>query len=123
MITRVLLPSCDASVHEGLRSMCDHGYGLGGGAALQREAILAASKAALERMEGGRRVFLRGRALALAQRMALYARDELSMSTLRIRVRSCSAESHCIAKLCAMRSSSLTVCPISISGLLSEKTD
>jgi hypothetical protein len=42
--------------------------------------------AALERMEAGRRVFLRGRALALAQRFALYARDELAMSTLRIRV-------------------------------------
>lgn len=32
-------------------------------------------------------MFLRGRALALAQRFALYARDELAMSTLRIRVR------------------------------------
>lgn len=55
-------------------------------AAADREALLAASKAALERMEEGRRVFLRGRALALAQRFALYARDELAMSTMRIRV-------------------------------------
>ena len=38
-------------------------------------------------MEASRKVFLKGRALALAQRMALYARDELNMSTLRIRVR------------------------------------
>ena len=51
-----------------------------------RDSVLAASKAALERMEACRKVFLRGRALALAQRMALYARDELNMSTLRIRV-------------------------------------
>jgi hypothetical protein len=48
---------------------------------------LAAAKAALERLEAGRRVFLKGRALALAQRAALYARDELAMSALRIRVR------------------------------------
>jgi hypothetical protein len=53
-----------------------------------RDSILAAAKVALERMEAGRKVFLKGRALALAQRMALYARDELNMSTLRIRVRS-----------------------------------
>lgn len=52
-----------------------------------RDGILAASKVALERMEASRKVFLKGRALALAQRMALYARDELHMSTLRIRVR------------------------------------
>ena len=51
-----------------------------------RDSILAAAKVALERMEAGRKVFLKGRALALAQRMALYARDELNMSTLRIRV-------------------------------------
>ena len=56
-------------------------------AAKQREAVLAAAKASLERLEAGRRVFLKGRALALAQRMALYARDELAMSNLRIRVR------------------------------------
>ncbi|CAL8467045.1 g6581 [Coccomyxa elongata] len=53
----------------------------------QRNALLAVAKTALERLEAGRRVFLRGRALALAQRFALYARDELAMSTLRIRVR------------------------------------
>ncbi len=56
-------------------------------AAGQRNALLAVAKTALERLEAGRRVFLRGRALALAQRFALYARDELAMSTLRIRVR------------------------------------
>ncbi|CAK0735069.1 hypothetical protein CVIRNUC_000523 [Coccomyxa viridis] len=56
-------------------------------AARVRDSVLAASKAALERMEACRKVFLRGRALALAQRMALYARDELNMSTLRIRTR------------------------------------
>lgn len=48
--------------------------------------MLAASKVALERLEASRKVFLRGRAFALAQRMALYARDELNMSALRIRV-------------------------------------
>ena len=58
-----------------------------------RDSVLAASKAALERMEACRKVFLRGRALALAQRMALYARDELNMSTLRIRV--CPRPSEC----------------------------
>ncbi len=56
-------------------------------AVAQRDAVLAVAKTALERLEAGRRVFLRGRALALAQRFALYARDELAMSTLRIRVR------------------------------------
>ena len=62
-------------------------------AARVRDGVLAASKAALERMEACRKVFLRGRALALAQRMALYARDELNMSTLRIRV--CPRPSEC----------------------------
>lgn len=57
------------------------------GAARLRDNILAASKVALERMEASRKVFLKGRALALAQRAALYARDELNMSMLRIRVR------------------------------------
>ena len=56
------------------------------GIARLRDGVLAASKVALERMEASRKVFLKGRALALAQRTALYARDELNMSTLRIRV-------------------------------------
>ncbi|CAL5225440.1 g8258 [Coccomyxa viridis] len=56
-------------------------------AARLRDGVLAASKVALERMEASRKVFLKGRALALAQRTALYARDELNMSTLRIRTR------------------------------------
>ena len=62
------------------------------GVARLRDGVLAASKVALERMEASRKVFLKGRALALAQRMALYARDELHMSTLRIRVRPLAAD-------------------------------
>lgn len=61
-------------------------------AAAQRDALLAAAKTALGRLEAGRRVFLKGRALALQQRAALYARDELAMSTLRIRVRHTSVQ-------------------------------
>lgn len=34
-----------------------------------------------------RRLFLRARALALAQRMLLYAHDELAMATMRLRLR------------------------------------
>ena len=65
------------------------------GAARLRDGVLAASKVALERMEASRKVFLKGRALALAQRTALYARDELNMSTLRIRVRHWAAPALC----------------------------
>ena len=64
-------------------------------AAKQREVVLAAARASLERLEAGRRVFLKGRALALAQRMALYARDELAMSNLRIRVCRLACSSAC----------------------------
>ncbi|KAK9844148.1 hypothetical protein WJX81_006007 [Elliptochloris bilobata] len=56
-------------------------------AAARRDSVLAASKPALERLETERRLFVRGRSLALAQRFLLYAHDELAMAALRMRVR------------------------------------
>ncbi|GBF99704.1 hypothetical protein Rsub_12416 [Raphidocelis subcapitata] len=49
--------------------------------------LVAAGQAHLERLEGQRRLFLAARALALAQRMLLYAHDELAMATMRMRLR------------------------------------
>ena len=56
-------------------------------AGARREEILADAKAQLDRLEAQRKVFTKGRALSLAQRSLLYARDELEMSTMRMRLR------------------------------------
>ena len=57
------------------------------GAAAQRDAIGTVAKDELERLEAGRRLFLAARRLAVAQRFALYAHDELAMATMRLRIR------------------------------------
>ena len=57
-------------------------------AAAAREALVAQSKAHLELLEGQRKLYLRSRALTLAQRGLLYAHDELDMSTMRMQLRS-----------------------------------
>ena len=49
-------------------------------AAAQREAVLAASKPALERLETERRLFVRGRTLALAQVRVVLASLHVSLS-------------------------------------------
>ena len=46
-----------------------------------------AGKAMLEWLEAERKLLLKGRALALAQRTLLYAADELAMARMRLRVR------------------------------------
>ena len=56
-----------------------------------REGLLAEAKATLDRLEAQRKLFGRGQAVALAQRALLYARDELEMATLRLRLRSFSS--------------------------------
>lgn len=58
------------------------------GAAAAREALVAQSKAHLDLLEGQRKLFLRSRALSLAQRALLYAHDELDMSMMRMQLRS-----------------------------------
>ncbi|KAK9810177.1 hypothetical protein WJX72_006177 [[Myrmecia] bisecta] len=60
--------------------------GLDAHAAAQRDAVLSAAKVGLEALEEQRRVFLRARALSLAQRSVLYARDEMEMATMRTRL-------------------------------------
>lgn len=55
--------------------------------AARAAALAEAAGAHLERLEGQRRLFLAARALALAQRMLLYAHDELGMATMRMRLR------------------------------------
>jgi len=58
------------------------------GAAEAREALVAQSKAHLDLLEGQRKLYLRSRALSLAQRALLYAHDELDMSMMRMQLRS-----------------------------------
>lgn len=56
-------------------------------AAEVREEILAAGKRQLDRLEAMRKFFVKSRTLSLAQRELLYAKDELEMCTMRMRVR------------------------------------
>ncbi len=65
------------------------------GAAAAREVLVAQSKAHLDLLEGQRKLFLRSRALSLAQRALLYAHDELDMSMMRMQLRS----AHDVVKL------------------------
>lgn len=53
----------------------------------QREELLQLGKAHLESLELQRKAYVKARAHAMAQRSSLYARDELEMSVMRIRVR------------------------------------
>lgn len=48
---------------------------------------MEAGKALLEWLESERKLLVRGRAFALAQRALLYAADELAMARMRLRVR------------------------------------
>ncbi|KAL0055911.1 hypothetical protein WJX82_005648 [Trebouxia sp. C0006] len=64
-------------------------------AAAAREVLVAQSKAHLDLLEGQRKLFLRSRALSLAQRALLYAHDELDMSMMRMQLRS----AHDVVKL------------------------
>lgn len=52
-----------------------------------RDALVGQSKAHLEMLEAQRKLYLRSRALSLAQRALLYAHDELDMSMMRMQVR------------------------------------
>lgn len=54
----------------------------------RRADILAQGKAQLDRLEAMRKLFTKSRALSLAQRALLYAKDELEMCTMRMRVSS-----------------------------------
>ena len=47
---------------------------------------MAQGKAQLDRLEAMRKLFTKSRALSLAQRALLYAKDELEMCTMRMRV-------------------------------------
>lgn len=49
-------------------------------AGAQRDALVAMGDRHLRAMELERRVFIKARALSLAQRLMLYARDELEMA-------------------------------------------
>ncbi|KAK9793457.1 hypothetical protein WJX73_010752 [Symbiochloris irregularis] len=55
--------------------------------AARRSAALEAGKATLEWLEAERKLLIKGRALALAQRALLYAADEMAMARMRLRVR------------------------------------
>ena len=54
-------------------------------AAARKELLAAAGKAQLELLEAGRKLYLKARAVTLAQRAKLYALDELDMATMRLR--------------------------------------
>ena len=57
------------------------------GVGAARDALVAQSKAHLEVLEAQRKLYLRSRALSLAQRALLYAHDELDMSMMRMQLR------------------------------------
>ena len=56
-------------------------------AAAAREALVSQAKAHLDVLEGQRKLYLRSRALSLAQRALLYAHDELDMSMMKMQLR------------------------------------
>ncbi len=51
------------------------------------KALVDDARAHLERLEAQRKLLVDARTLSLAQRQLLYAHDELSMATMRIRLR------------------------------------
>ena len=53
--------------------------------AARKEALAAAGKAQLDLIESARKLYLKARAVTLAQRAKLYALDELDMATMRLR--------------------------------------
>lgn len=55
-------------------------------AGARRAEIVSQGKAQLDRLEAMRKLFTKSRALSLAQRALLYAKDELEMCTTRMRV-------------------------------------
>ena len=52
--------------------------------AARKELLVQAGKASLELFAEGRRLYIKARALSLAQRGRLYAQDELDMCTMRM---------------------------------------
>ena len=52
--------------------------------AARKELLVQAGKASLELLQGGRRLYIKARALSTAQRDRLYAQDELDMCTMRM---------------------------------------
>lgn len=48
--------------------------------------MLEQGKAHLDRLEAMRKLFMKSRALSLSQRALVYAKDELEMCTMRMRV-------------------------------------
>ncbi|GAB4820920.1 hypothetical protein N2152v2_007966 [Parachlorella kessleri] len=56
-------------------------------AAARKEVLAAAGKAQLDLLESARKLYLKARAVTLAQRAKLYALDELDMATMRLRLR------------------------------------
>lgn len=57
-------------------------------AAATRDVLVSQAKMHLEVLENQRKLYLRSRALSLAQRALLYAHDELDMSMMRMQIRS-----------------------------------
>ena len=55
-------------------------------AGARRAEVVSQGKAQLDRLEAMRKLFTKSRALSLAQRALLYAKDELEMCTMRMRV-------------------------------------
>lgn len=53
--------------------------------AARKELLSAAGKAHMDLLEAARKLYLKARAVTLAQRAKLYALDELEQSTMRLR--------------------------------------
>lgn len=66
-----------------------------GFAEAHRDVVLTEGKVQLDRLEAMRKFFVKARALSLAQRELLYAKDELEMCTMRMRVRLLSSANSC----------------------------
>lgn len=73
-----------ASWTHGQMLMMDCDWGAAGG---ERDEMLQMGKAHLDSLELQRKAYVKARAFAMAQRSGLYARDELEMSVMRIRIR------------------------------------
>ena len=80
--------ACCVCIHtRGMRSKKGHAQTPICGAAAARDALVRSSRCHLEVLEAQRKVYLRSRAVALAQRGLLYAHDELDMSMMRMQLR------------------------------------
>ncbi len=91
-ISRTVLVHSASQAEKALQMLSHHLRTLhvppGGAVAAQRDLLLAAAKAQLDRFEATKKEFMKLRAVVVEQRLKLYALDELEMCIMRMQVRS-----------------------------------